>query len=266
MQNNLMVKREAGGLSATALKMIAMAAMLVDHAAFAFVPDYYGALGVVLHFVGRITAPIMFYFLVEGYHHTRNKNRYTLRLAIFAVVSYLPFVYFRSGTMLGQWPQAGAFVSQSVIYTLLLALLALRARHELASPIVKVLAIAGLLLFSVIGDWGWLAIVFVLLFDVLRGDFKRQAWAYTLVVFTQLLPNIFKVIGALAAGQGAQPNLAVAFVQCGMFVPLALLGLYNGQRGGKTGKGKWFFYWFYPLHLLLLVALKTLETHFAGLA
>ena len=41
------------------------------------------------------------------------------------------------------------------------------------------------------------------------------------------------------------------------FACLALLPLsrYNGQRGGGS---RWFFYWFYPGHLVVLYALSML--------
>jgi len=74
------------GLNAWQLKLIAIVAMVIDHLAFSFVPD--GTfLAVAMHFIGRITGPTMFYFAVEGYHHTRNLNRYLFRLAAFAARS-----------------------------------------------------------------------------------------------------------------------------------------------------------------------------------
>ena len=36
---------------------------------------------------------------------------------------------------------------------------------------------------------------------------------------------------------------------------LPLLSLYNGQRGSGS---RWFFYWFYPLHMAVLYGLSTL--------
>ncbi|MDL2325163.1 conjugal transfer protein TraX [Ruminococcaceae bacterium OttesenSCG-928-A16] len=260
MQNDTLKGHKPAGLTASVLKTIAIVAMAVDHIAFAFVPEYYGPLGAALHFIGRTTAPIMFYFLVEGYHHTRSKNKYTLRLFVFAVVSYLPFVYFHAGTGLGQWPPAASFASLNVGYTLLLAFLALRARHQLTNPIAKALVIALLFLLSPLGDWGYLALIFVLVFDVFRGNFKHQAWAYSAVVLTQLMPNVSAAVRLFASGAGSAtmygPYFSAAFVQLGMFVPLLLLGLYNGQKGGGGKAAKWGFYVFYPLHLLLIVVLK----------
>lgn len=74
----LRLKRPLGGLSLNQLKAVAVAAMVIDHIAFAFVPD--GTLpAVLLHTIGRITGPTMFFAAVEGYHHTRDLDRYLLR-------------------------------------------------------------------------------------------------------------------------------------------------------------------------------------------
>lgn len=240
------------GLSADALKLIAIIAMVVDHAAGAFIPMYYSTWGIILHCIGRITGPIMFYFIAEGYHRTRNANRYTLRLAIFALVSYLPFIYLRTGAL----PTSQNFYSLNVIYTLLLGLLAVRARHEIQNAALRILALAAILFFSQIGDWGYLAIVFILLFDVFRGNFKFQAAAYTAVALTQILPYFFDVFRNVVLEQQSfaiyQQRFGYSVVMCGLFLPLGLLALYNGQKGGLGRAGKWLFYIFYPAHMLLI--------------
>ena len=90
------LERSRGGLSLNHLKAVAVAAMVIDHIAFAFVPDG-TLLAILLHSIGKITGPTMFFAAVEGCHHTRNLNRYLLRLAVFALVSWFPFLYFHFG-------------------------------------------------------------------------------------------------------------------------------------------------------------------------
>ena len=85
------LERSRGGLSLNHLKAVAVAAMVIDHIAFAFVPDG-TLLAILLHSIGKITGPTMFFAAVEGCHHTRNLNRYLLRLAVFALVSWFPFL------------------------------------------------------------------------------------------------------------------------------------------------------------------------------
>lgn len=81
------------GLSAYQLKVIAIVAMTIDHIAWMWVPTV-SLLGQCMHTVGRITAPVMCYLLVEGYIHTHDIKRYTMRLGIFAVISALSFLFF----------------------------------------------------------------------------------------------------------------------------------------------------------------------------
>ena len=81
-------------LDANQLKLIAIFAMTVDHIAWLLFPGYAkGALPVVMHIIGRLTCPIMCYFIAEGYYHTRDLNRYTLRLFVFAVISHFAYIF-----------------------------------------------------------------------------------------------------------------------------------------------------------------------------
>ncbi len=73
--------------------------MLIDHIAWAFVPTG-TILGQIMHIIGRITAPIMSYFIAEGFYHTSNLKRYGLRLGIFAIISHIPYYYFINGQLL----------------------------------------------------------------------------------------------------------------------------------------------------------------------
>lgn len=112
-------------LSALSLKLIAIAAMVVDHIAFTFVP-YGTPLWTVMDAVGKLTGPIMFYMAVEGFHHTRSIRRYLARLAVFAGVSYFPFLYFCA---MGQ-PEQMDPLRLNVIYTISLGVLAVWVRRR----------------------------------------------------------------------------------------------------------------------------------------
>ena len=137
------------GLSAYQLKVIAIVAMTIDHIAWMWVPTV-SLLGQCMHTVGRITAPVMCYLLVEGYIHTHDIKRYTMRLGIFAVISALPFYFFEvcAGMAAGGMPSFG------MIYTLFLALVVLRVYDSSTLSIMKKrVAIFLLLMLSMLGDW-----------------------------------------------------------------------------------------------------------------
>ena len=74
------------GLNANALKLIAIIAMTIDHFTDIFYPGFPNSLvPLSLHFIGRLTAPIMWFFVCEGYHYTKDARKYLQRLGIFAV-------------------------------------------------------------------------------------------------------------------------------------------------------------------------------------
>ena len=59
------------GLDRTQLKFIAICGMVCDHAAWGFV-EFMTPLGQIMHIIGRLTLPIMCFFIAEGFRHTSN--------------------------------------------------------------------------------------------------------------------------------------------------------------------------------------------------
>ena len=102
-----------GGLTTTALKMIAVIAMFIDHiGAFVvsrLISQGYFRTGIKLfsigtinmtverlvyyaiRAVGRISFPLFCFFLVEGFFKTKSRVKYMIRLLIFALISEIPF-------------------------------------------------------------------------------------------------------------------------------------------------------------------------------
>ena len=83
------------GLDSNAVKLIAIAAMTIDHIAWALWPGYpHELLPLLMHLIGRVTCPVMCFFIAEGYHYTRDVNKYTFRLFAFALVSHFCYIFF----------------------------------------------------------------------------------------------------------------------------------------------------------------------------
>lgn len=79
------------GLSANQLKTIAILAMTLDHLAWTLFPGYSTEWFVILlHIIGRITAPVMWFFVAEGYYHTRNIHNYMKRMFLLHFSRTLP--------------------------------------------------------------------------------------------------------------------------------------------------------------------------------
>ena len=236
-------------LNSNQLKLIAIIAMTVDHIAWAMFDGYPSALlPLVMHIIGRLTCPIMCYFIAEGYHYTRNINKYTFRLFAFAFVSHFAYIFasndfvdFKSFVPF----YYGNFLNQtSVMWSLAWGLVMLRiAGSKRIKSIYKVLLVILICIITLPSDWSCIAALCIMAIGTNRGDFRKQmSWMifyvalYSLVYFFA----IDKVYGIL---------------QMGVVLSIPVIAMYNGKRGKnpKINKFmKWFFYIFYPLHLFVI--------------
>lgn len=240
------------GLNNYQLKIIAIIAMLIDHIAAGFVP-YDSWLGIAMHFIGRITGPVMFYMAVEGYHHTSNLKKYITRLGIFAIISYFPFMYFNAGGNLSQLN----FLNLNVIYTIFLGVIAVHISRKVSNLFLKAVLLILILVISSIGDWGITGIIIMLGFDYYYGNFKNQAFNYFIIVLMGSLINFLSIPAMYLYFSKEEFMAQIGYYkpmlsQVGMLIPIFLLNHYNGERGNNSKFSKWLFYIFYPLHLLIL--------------
>ena len=72
------------------IKLAAVVLMTLNHIAEIFLGRG-SLLYNLLTGIGFFTAPVMCYFLVEGFRYTRNRKNYGLRLFVFALLSQFPF-------------------------------------------------------------------------------------------------------------------------------------------------------------------------------
>ena len=229
-------------LNRNQIKYIVITAMLIDHIAWGFVPTL-SNLGMAMHFIGRLTGPTMAFFLAEGYLHTHNVKRYALRLGIFAAISWLPFTLFE----IGRWPA----MYFSVIYTLFLGLLAVwvwdKARIH---KFVKITVVIVIFILSSFGDWAYMDVALPLILIKYRDD-ERLKWRGYIIMCLLWVANAFT------------SGWKYGIMQSGIImVPIMLILLYNGESGSRHPFHKWFFYVFYPLHLMVLAYIKYHATGF----
>lgn len=84
------------------IKYIAVFTMLLNHVANIFLqPGTFACEA--LKDIGYFTAPVMCWFLVEGYRYTRSVKKYAGRLLIFAVISQLPYYLAFARNHLAPW-------------------------------------------------------------------------------------------------------------------------------------------------------------------
>ncbi len=89
------------------IKIIAVITMFCDHIKYA-IPQ---TNNIVLIILGRIAFPLFCFALVEGYVHTSNKEKYIKRLLIFAIISQIPFMLFRSMIRPNEWKMLNVMVT-----------------------------------------------------------------------------------------------------------------------------------------------------------
>ncbi len=228
-------------LNRVQIKYIAIAAILLDHlAAFLLSPEKYPGLIVlyiIMRTIGRVAAPVMFYFLVEGFTHTSSKRNYCLRLLSFAILSQIPYSLLRYGSV--------ASGDLNVMFTLLFSFLMLMVVEKTSKQIIKGMAVFLFIFTSVFSDWGLIGPLMTWLFYVNRSDRKQQVRDYLLIVGIQLFSAVLFII---CNTQSWYEGIC----QLGTFLVIPLLLAYNGESGNKTFINKWLFYVFYPLHLMLI--------------
>lgn len=78
-------------VTAFVLKVAAIVGMTCNHVANVFGSELPRGRHGRFVFFGRPTFPIMAYLLCEGYRHTSSVRRYAERVAVFAVVSQIPY-------------------------------------------------------------------------------------------------------------------------------------------------------------------------------
>lgn len=183
-----------------------------------------------MRMIGRLGFPIFCFLLVEGFQRTHDVKKYALRMGLFALISEIPFDLCFNGKVL-------EFGYQNVFFTLFLGLLTMIAFDWIAKK--EWAAGAGLnKVVKVVFSAAALAV------GAGVAHFLKTDYAATGVVCIIVL-YVFRKRKPLQIAAGC-----VAFLW-EVTAPLAFIpiGFYNGERGLKM---KYFFYAFYPVHLLLI--------------
>lgn len=218
------------------LKYIAVIAMLIDHISAFFVPITTPA-GVIMRIIGRLTAPIMCFFLAEGFRYTASHKKYGIRLFIFVVISQFAYAFAHGISLLTP--------NFNMIFTLFLSFLILLSYEKIRNNIAKTAVIFILIIASQVSDWGIIAPLWVLSFYILHNDTNYKILSFSLISLLHIVINSFP---AISGGYNWYGQLW----QLGVFLFIPLLLLYNGKNGRKNMFSKWFFYIFYPLHLIVI--------------
>ena len=257
------------GFSGNNLKWIAIVTMLCDHIAASVLIAYklvhHGLTHTqlvwyeLLRDVGRIAFPIFIFLLIEGLKHTRNATRYFFRLCIFALISEIPFDL--ALRRLWYYP-----AKQNVFWTLAIGFFIIWGMDSMKRQLRKYSAAAnrtkkdtgkekaksgklssafetamqyaylilldiGLICAGAIGaivlntDYSYVGVLAIVAAYLLRKYPIPQIAAITLILRIQSEREWYAMLAA---------------------IPILY---YNGKKGRQI---RYFFYFFYPVHLLVL--------------
>lgn len=225
-------------LSGSELKVIAMVSMLIDHTAAYVLSRYQWAktpflvigshsLSVyrMMRIMGRIAFPIFCFLLVEGFIHTSNRKRYGRNLLIFALISEIPWNLVHADSLF--------YKGQNVFFTLFLGYAALCIIEKYKDCREKQLI-------------GLLIGLFIAI--LLHADYGVSGYGFIIMLYALKDNKIIRaIVGSCFLSNPYYAGIA--------FIPIAL---YNGKRGFIKGKiSKYAFYAFYPVHMLVLYAVRT---------
>ena len=228
-------------LNSNHLKLLAIAAMTVDHIADILFPQFpANTIAIVMHIIGRITAPIMWFFICEGFHYTHDLKKYLSRMAILAVISHFAYCFafginflpFSNGQILNQtgaiFPLCGGLCALRVVF----------GENKLKQwQKYALIILINLITFP--SDWSCIAVMAILAMYGKRGEPEKQTRNMVLWVAIYATVIFFCM------------NKVQGLVQFGVILIYPLIKMYNGERG-KARWTKWLFYIYYPAHLVVI--------------
>ena len=221
-------------LNGNHLKLIAAVTMLLDHAGILLFPQVQ-----LFRILGRLAYPIFAYMIAEGCRYTRNKLRYFLMVFGLGAACQLVYFFFSGDTYLNILLTFACSIL--LIYTLQAMYQVKTWQKEALWSIVFAAGFLGAyglnrILTIDYGFWGIMTPVFAS-FAFVR---KMPRWASVLLLGAGLV--------LLAADMGGNQYYS--------FLAIPLLLLYSGKRGKHSMK--YFFYIFYPVHLVVLQGIAML--------
>ena len=221
------------------LKIIALISMLIDHIGMVFFPSV-----VIFKIIGRISMPIFAFFIAEGYFYTRSKCKYAITMAIFMVISWVPF-NLAFGFPMYKANILGVFLL-SIFGMTIIDKIKKNDNYKLAYIALFVLYMLICFILDGMGviPEGILGVMLPIVFYAFR---ENRVLKYTFAGVILVLLSILVLLN----------NTGIfRFYQFFALLSLIFIALYNGQKGKLNLK--YLFYLFYPIHLILLWAINVI--------
>ncbi len=237
-------------MTAFILKLIACIAMLIDHIGAVFGAQLGSPLTECCRIVGRLAFPLFAFGVAEGAVHTKNPKKYLLRMAVFALISQIPYMLMRGTssasfyiTVMGRG--VPMYSGLSVMVTLLLGLIVcLSVQHRKHIWAAFALAAAyGLSLYPGM-DYGILGVLFIFALYLSRDNKLCR------IAVIALFGLCFYAGSVAELFVGSFGSAYIGLIKCLAFMFSAVfITLYDGRQGKRA---KWLMYSFYPVHMIVL--------------
>lgn len=220
-------------MTGNTLKIIACITMLIDHIGMILYPDI-----LILRAIGRLSFPIFCFLIAEGIHYTRNYKKYILRLLLFALVSQIPYYFIK-----------GSILKLNILFLFIFAVIFIKLidnfkQNKVLMSILILISGAAITLVDTFNmvNYGWFGVLLIMLFYYLRNN----PYKYLLAVILMVLYPSFNII--------IHDDITFDIIQyCAVF-SVIFLYLYNNQIGKLNLK--YLFYYFYPIHISILVIIR----------
>lgn len=218
-------------LTGNALKILAAVFMTIDHMGLMLFPR-----SIQLRLIGRLAMPIFAFMIAEGCKYTRNKTKYFGMVFRLGAVCQCVYAFVDDELYLS------ILITFSLSILMVYALQFWKEKKTVLSGLVFAASVGAVYLlnrwFTIdYGFWGCMLPVFAALPHGTKQD--RTSLSITLL------------------GLGLIPMaLAIGDIQIFSLLALPLLYAYNGKRGKLNLK--YFFYIFYPAHLVVLEGIAML--------
>ena len=245
------------GISRNTLKLIAITTITIGH----FFLYTLGTLNIVhkipipwrmiLCYICFVGPPIFMFFISEGFHYTSSKKRYGERLLIFALITQVAHaIKVHDGTIgFDLWT---FFFSWNVFFALFLGFLDLCILTSKKKMAIKVIGVFLTLALSycMTAEWWVFGQLIILAFYYLKDHHILKFVLVTILYYSTFVFGEFELNGTceLSFWTKQTPYL-LAF---GMIGIALVTFLYKGKNGKKSKALQYFFYVFYPVHLLLI--------------
>ena len=272
------------------LKIIALIFMVIDHIGLFFTNS-----PIWFRYIGRLSAPLFFYCMVIGFSYTKNKKVYLVRMYLFGLgMGVLDYILncFSDGDLINN----NIFVTLFSAAMLICIIQYMRDKHPkrlIYLLCYSIWQVVGLLvcyyidihydnlIYLFIGlmgniffnEGGVIFVILCILFYFIKDNKKYIAIYYSIFCFLYsyttmvgIIPRImtrldyyhfnslFKIFSFIFPILGFRIiGIDQYSIQWMMIGALPFMLLYNGNKGKSL---KYFFYFFYPAHILVLFILS----------